>query len=212
MPTFNFGFNDATTEISEGFDSYDGPLPPNGSYEGTLKVAKIVKMKKDSTKYRISLLVEINHPDFKGYPAWGGVNMTDQGQQYVNQWLRSLVDSEAEYLKIHKVFYGTKGPVTDEKKEHILKIGTVKINSPEGNIPVKVALKQRTWEGKTTAGVQAFLIGDGGGSSSDDEVVEEDSVEEPDLETDADDVDETDEDNEVVDESIFEEGEEDADE
>ncbi|AHZ95434.1 hypothetical protein PBI_DAMIEN_73 [Mycobacterium phage Damien] len=202
MPTLSFGFNDVSDEISEGFSDYDGPLPPNGSYTGTLKVAKVVAMKKDPSKRRISLLVVIDHPDYKGYPAWGGVNLTEQGIPYVNQWLRSLVSSEEEFKKIHKVFFG-KGPVVDEKKENILKIGTVKINSPEGELKVKVTLKQRTWEGKTTAGVQAFLSNDDDGGSSDDEVVEEET-EDPDLDTEADD----DEDAEPADESIFDEEEE----
>lgn len=206
MPTLNFGFDGASDEINEGFGpDYDGPLPPNGSYSGVLKVAKITAMKKDPTKRRIQLLVIIDHPDYKGYPAWGGVNLTDQGIPYVNQWLRSMVDSDEDFKKIHKVFFG-RGPVVDEKKENILKIGTLKVNSPEGEVPVKVTLKQRTWEGKTSAGVQAFLIGDEGSSSSDDEAIEEEGAEEdPDLDTEEDG-----EDGEVADESIFdgEDGEE----
>lgn len=209
MPTLNFGFDGASDEINEGFGpDYDGPLPPNGSYTGTLKVAKVVAMKKDPSKRRISLLVIIDHPDYKGYPAWGGVNLTDQGIPYVNQWLRSMVDSDAEFQKIHKVFFG-RGPVVDEKKENILKIGTVKVNSPEGELKVKVTLKQRTWEGKTSAGVQAFLIGDDGDGGSDDEVVEEetdDETDEPDLDTDDEDADA-----EEADESIFDEEDEEAD-
>ena len=206
MPTLNFGFDGASDEIDEGFGHYDGPLPPNGSYSGVLKVAKITAMKKDPTKRRIQLLVIIDHPDYKGYPAWGGVNLTDQGISYVNQWLRSMVSSDEDFKKIHKVFFG-RGPVVDEKKENILKIGTLKVNSPEGEIPVKVALKQRTWDGKTSAGVQAFLIGDGESSSDDDDAIEEEGVEEdPDLDTDEDG-----EDGEVADESIFD-GEEDGEE
>lgn len=181
MPTFNFGFNDASTEISEGFSDYAGPLPPNGSYRGKLKLAKIVPMKKDATKKRIMLLVEIHDPEkpeFDGYPAFGGVNLTDQGIPFVNQFLRGLVPSDSDFEKIHRVFFG-KGPVVDEKKENILKIGTVKIGSPEGEHEVLVQLKQEPYNGKINAKIQAFLPPDGGsagGSSSSEEVVEEESA------------------------------------
>lgn len=181
MPKMNFGFDGASAEISEGFKPWDGPLPPNGSYTGTLKMAKIVPMKKNPKAKRIAILVLIDKDasgstEYQGYPAFGGVNLTEQGIPFVNQWLRGLVKTDEEFEKIHKIFFGS-GPMVDEKKVNILKIGTVKIGSPEGELKVKVSLKQEPYNGTMNSKVQAFLVPDGGssgGSADAEDVIEDD--------------------------------------
>lgn len=214
MPKFNFGLDVTDVDAAEGFGDYEGPLPPNGAYDGRLKVVKIAKIKseKNAGKLRLQIGVEITHPDFKGYFAWGGVNLTDQGAPFVNQFLRAITDgSDSEFNAIRKAFSSSAGVVVDEKKENVLKIGKWKIDSPQGELPIKVQLKQRTWDGVTRAGVQTFLLREDGALSDDDSVVEEgeiaEGVEEPEEAED----DSGMEDAEQVDESIFDAEEETAD-
>jgi hypothetical protein len=120
-----------------------------------------------------------------GFVAFRNLVLIDSVAPYVNQFLRALTDgSDAEFDKIRKAF--DSGPVVDERQKNILKIGTWKINSPEGEIPVKVAVKQRSYipDGQTnavrTAGIEAFLLtpnpAAAGGGVSDEEPVEEEDT------------------------------------
>lgn len=212
MPKMNFGLDLTDTDAAEGFSDYDGPLPPNGSYMGKLKLCQVVPMKKDPTKKRISILVEITDKDYKGYPAWGGVNLTDQGKGFVAQFLRALTDgSDAEFDQIRKAF-SSSATVVDEKKTNIIKIGKWKVESPDGSLPIRVTLKQEPYNGKVNAKVQTFLLRDGTGSvtSDDGDVVEEsdvvdaeDGVVVDDEDTDETEVEDEDTETEVVDETIF---------
>jgi hypothetical protein len=211
MAKYSFGVDGTEDDAAEGFPQWDGPLPPVGSYSGKFKVAKMGHIKPGSAnagKVRIMLMVEImDEGPYKGYPAFGGVNVIESGKQFVNQWLRSLTNgSEAEFTAIKKAFWrdgkGLRpGTDFDEDTGHIKRIGKWLVNSPEGQIPVKVTLRHRTWEGNTNAQVQSWLLGAGGfGSASKpvDEPVEEDAA-----------VIDLDEEN--VDESIFDEEDESED-
>jgi hypothetical protein len=208
MPKFNLNINGVDVEAAEGREQWAGPLPPRGSYPAILKMVK-VKQIKGKTDNRLQILVTLNTGDqFDGCPVWGGVNLTDQGMPYVNQFLQSLTDgSEAEFTKIKKAFYG--GFVVDEKKENVLRIGTYKINSPEGQLPVMISLGHSTYTPpgenattRTNANIVSFLLR--GGSVSSSTVAEEDIAEEDDddIDVSADDVD--------TDESIFDDDEEPA--
>ena len=211
MAKFEFGIDGTNDDAAEGFPQWDGPIPPVGSYSGKLKLAKLGQIKPGSAnagKTRIMLMVELtDEGPYKGYPAFGGVNVIESGKQFVNQWLRSLTDgSEAQFTAIKKAFYRDgKGlrPNTDFDPDsgHIQRIGKWLLNSPNGSIPVKVTLRHRTWEGNTNAQVQSWLLGAGGtGSASvpEDQPVEEDAT-----------VIDLDEDE--ADESIFDEESESAD-
>jgi hypothetical protein len=191
MAKFSFGIDGTNEGAAEGFPQWEGPLPPVGSYGARLKVAKLMQIKPGSAnagKTRIMLMAEITDDGpYKGYPAFGGVNVIDSGLQFVNQWLRSLTDgSEAQQTAIKKAFYRDKkglrpGTDYDEDTAHIKRIGKWQINSPDGQIPVKVTLRHRVNPntGETAAQVQTWLLGAGGtGSSSvsDEEPVEEEAA------------------------------------
>lgn len=188
MAKFEFGIDGTNEGAAEGFPVWEGPLPPVGSYGGKLKMAKLGQIKAGSAnagKTLVQLLCEItDEGPYKGYPAFGNVNLIDSGLQFVNQWLRSLTDgSEAEFTAIKKAFYRDgKGlrPKTDFDVDtgHVKRIGKWTINSPKGEIPVKVTLRHRTWEGSTRAQVQTWLLGAGGTGSeiAPDEPVEEDAT------------------------------------
>ena len=191
MAKFNFGIDGSNEDAAEGFPTWDGPTPPVGSYGAKLKVAKLAQIKQGSQnagKTRIMLLAEITDPGpYKGYSAFGGVNVIDSGLQFVNQWLRSLTDgSEAQFTAIKKAFYrdgkGLRpGTDYDEDTAHIKRIGKWLINSPDGQIPVKVTLQHRVNPntGDTQANVKTWLLGAGGtgsASTSTDEPVEEEAA------------------------------------
>lgn len=184
MPKFNLNINGVGQEIAEGREEWKGPLPPKGSYPAVLKLVK-VKQIKGKTDNRLQIMVILNTGDeYDGCPVFGGVNLTDQGIPYVNQFLAALTDgSDSEIEKVQKQFYA--GFVVDEKKENVLKIGTKKINSPEGTLPIMVSVSHSTWEGKVRPQIGSFLL-PGGGSAAGSTASEEAPVEEDDDDDDTD--------------------------
>lgn len=208
MPKMDFGINGMDQEAAAGRESWGGPIPPTGTYNGRLKICQVAETSiraKNPGKPMLKIGVElITKDDFNGYVAFRNLVLIDSTVVFVNQFLRALTDgSDAEFEKIKKAFYQG-GPIVDERQKNILRIGTWKINSPDGELPVKVALKQRTYtpEGgtpQTSAGIESFLFletGGGTSSSSDDEPVsEENTAAEVDL-------------GDVADESVFDDDDE----
>ena len=185
MPKINFGIADAADqEAASGYAVYKGELPPNGAYEVVLKVVKVSKIGsgEDKGKNRLQLVTimdDPDHPDYDGCPVFGGLNLTDQGVPYVNQFLESLTDgSDKAKADIKRAFWKT-GPIVDDAKEHIKKIGKTNVNSPSGAIRLLVGTKLRTYQGNTTANIQQYMTAEQGGGpdSSEPEIVEEDTVE-----------------------------------
>ena len=207
MPKFNLNINGVEVDAAEGYDEWKGPLPPKGSYPAILKIVKVKQIKNKSDN-RLQIMATVNtkgdpeREQYDGCPVWGGVNLTEQGIPYINQFLQSLATDEADYLKVKKAFYA--GFVTDEKKENVLKIGTKKINSPEGTMEIMISLAHNTYEGKTSAKIGSFLPSGALASSDDDDddVAEEDDEDE---DYDAEDDEDEDEDGDVEDESVFDE-------
>lgn len=202
MPKFNLDINLSDAEVAEAREGWKGPLPPKGSYPAILKVAKMKEIKdgENKGKFRIQMVCTLDTGDeYEGCPVYGGVNLTEQGAQYVNQFLFSLVDTEAKFKALQKAFENG-GPIVDEKRENITKIGNVKIDSPDGSKKILIALKHNTWKGETSAQIGSFLP-PGGITDHDDKVADEAVVEEDD-----DDYEETDE--EAGDESMFEDEDE----
>lgn len=185
MPKFNLTINGVNSEVAEGRDQWSGPLPPKGSYPAVLRLVKVKQIKGKSDN-RLQIMVTLNTKDeYDGCPVFGGVNLTDQGIPYVNQFLKALSDgSDASFTKIKKAFYG--GFVVDEKKENVLKIGTLKINSPEGELPIKISLGHSTWEGVTRPQISSFLPPTDNDSLSDEDDEDDETVEEDDGEDDGD--------------------------
>jgi hypothetical protein len=221
MPKFDLDINGVDQDAFDGYAIWDGPLPTDGIYDGKLKVAKILVIdadgknhSKNQGKNRVNIGVELagnvdSKKPFNGYVAFGGVNLVESGIGFVNQWLRALTDgSEEEFTEIKKAFYEG-GIRVDEKKEHITAIGRWKVESPEGELPIKVALKQRSYTTtngdqsvtKSTVDIATFLTRDGGSSAS--TVDEEPAAEPEDAEVDLDDIEGDDATPVVVDESVF---------
>lgn len=212
MPKFNLNINGVDVEAAEGYDEWKGPLPVKGSYPAKLRIVQ-VKQIKGKTDNRLSIMAVLNtkgdpeRAQYDGCPCWGGVNLTEQGIPYINQFLQSISTDETDYQKVKKSFYA--GFVTDEKKSNVTKIGAKKIMSPEGELDIMISVGHNTYNGVTSAKIASFLPpGSISGSSDDDEdeIAEEDDSDEVEVEED-----ETEEDGEVEDgEDVFEEEEADA--
>lgn len=191
MAKINFGIADAADqEAASGYPVYKGELPENGAYEAILKVVKVTKIGSgaDKGKNRLQLVLILDdpeHPEYDGCPAFGGLNLTDQGVPYVNQFLESLTDgSDTAKAAAKRAFWKT-GPIVDDAKEHIKKIGKINVNSPQGEIRVLIGTKLRTYNGNTTVNVQQYMIADGNGSGTKDseaEIVEAEDADVVDVE------------------------------
>ncbi|AZS12616.1 hypothetical protein HWB99_gp080 [Mycobacterium phage DrLupo] len=186
MPKFDLDINGVDDGVAEGYEVWSGPLPTPGVYDGKLKVAQIVVIDPDGTKHsknagknRVKIGVELagntgEKAQFNGFTAWGGVNLVDSGKPFINQWLLALTDgSDEEFLAIKKAFYEG-GIRVDEKKEHITAIGRWSVESPNGELPIKLSLKHRqftktlddgTKSTRTQVDIAAFLRRDGGSSA-----------------------------------------------
>lgn len=182
MPKFSMDINGVDVDAAEERHAWAGELPPNGSYEGILKIVSIgnisqtAKIAANRGKPKLNICVELKNTQdgkYDGFPAWTTLNLIESSLPFVNQFLRSLTDgSEAQFTEIKKAFYND-GPVVDETRKHITKIGRWKIESPEGKIPVKVSIQHKNGffnpETKQTSDpssrIDSFLVGTGGGPS-----------------------------------------------
>ena len=192
MPKFDLGINGLNQGAAEGRSGWSGELPPTGAYEGVLKVLSIDVISQESQSWagrpKLRVGVELrNTPGGKydGYLAWGNLNLIDPSIPYVNQFLLSLTDgSDEQFEKIKKAFYETK-PTVDERKKHILKIGAWGVDSPNGELPIKVSLSNKSYFNNKTqqsaqqVRIESYLVGGGSatsGSSSVEEAAEEEAV------------------------------------
>ena len=182
MPKLNLGINTSAVGAAEGYEAWpEDKLPETGSYSGKLKIVQLDRTSekaKNPNKLMLKIGVElVDAGPATGYVAFRNLVLIDSVAPYVNQFLRALTNgSDAEFDKIRKAF--DSGPVVDERQKNILKIGNWKINSPEGELPVKVSIKNRPYDGRRVAGIESFLLAanpssSGGGVADDDEPVAE---------------------------------------
>ena len=176
MPKFSLDINGQGQEAAEGRAGWSGELPPTGAYSGKLKIVSIGAISQQSKvpanrgKPKLSIGVElVDTPEGKydGFVAWGNLNLIDSGIPWVNQFLHALTDgSEKSIAAIEKAFYNG-GIVVDDSQKHVVKIGSLVIDSPNGEIPIKVSLEKSSYynpETKTTtesSKIKSYLMGGG---------------------------------------------------
>lgn len=176
MPKFSLDINGVGAGAAEGRAGWSGELPPTGSYQGKLKIVSVgaisqtAKNPTNRGKPKLNIGVELcNTPDgqYDGFVAWGSLNLIDSGVPYVNQFLHALTDgSDKSITAIEKAFYET-GPIVDDRQQHILKIGGLKVESPNGELPIRVSVKKSSYfnpETKQTtesSRIESFLPGGG---------------------------------------------------
>lgn len=157
MPKFDLGINGKDQGAAEGREAWSGELPPTGSYEGVLQVVSTDVITGEDSEYKGEAKLRIgvqlrNTPGkkFDGYLAWGNLNLIDPSIPFVNQFLIALTDgSDEQFTKIKAAFYDG-GIRVDDREKHITDIGAWKINSPKGELPIKVALKNSNWTNPKT--------------------------------------------------------------
>lgn len=178
MAKFNIGINGADQGAAEGREAWSGELPPTGSYSGVVKILSLAKVgseAKNAGADKIMVGIELraekgsDASKYDGYIAWGQLVLIESAAPYINQFLLALTDgSDEEFEKIKQAFYNN-GPTVDERKKHILKIGNYVIDSPNGELPIKISLTKRPFTNSKTGvtvdqvSINSYLLG--GGSS-----------------------------------------------
>lgn len=181
MAKFNLGINISDAGVAEGREAWSGELPPTGSYTGILKVVSIgtigpeaVNAGKPKLSIGVELRAEKGSPSQKydGFIAWGNLNLIESAAPYINQFLMALTDGSEESLaKIQQAFENN--IVTDERKKHVVKIGSLNVNSPEGELPIKVSLSNTPFHNKKTGvttqqvRIQSYLLNEDAPAFSD---------------------------------------------
>lgn len=154
MVRIKFGVTDAIEAEPTGGKRYEGPVPPRGVYRGVLKRLGIKNNAKGNPMLygMIEFRAKAKSPDAKydGYGLWLQQNVTDQGKGFVNQFLDALTDGTDEARKKLRTQFWN-GGIDAEKSlrdgdpksdgGHISRLGSLKVNSPEGSIPILVSTK-----------------------------------------------------------------------
>lgn len=221
-----------------GQDRYDGPVPPKGSYIAKIKRITMGKIKAEGEnkgKPRLSVLLEIiggqgadgiddKKYKYRGAPVWDGVNIIKSQTGRANAFVHALTDgSDAAKRAIENKFWPPNMDVRAEKVErrdggediHIKSIGQYKINSPNGELLVRIVTKMgKDLDGSPRAEVNQYLpyTGPGVNGSAVDEDEDEDEILDADVDDSEDDEDEELDDDEDDDEDDEDEEEDDDDE
>lgn len=148
-----------------GGDRYEGKVPPKGSYIAKLKritLGKIAKEGENKGKPRLSVLYEIvggagtdNKPgdgdyEYYGAPIWDGVNIIKAQAGRANMFAHALTDgSDAAKREVENKFWPPNMDIRAERVKrndgsediHIKSIGKYKVNSPNGEILVRIVTK-----------------------------------------------------------------------
>lgn len=157
-----------------GGNNYDGPNLPKGSWTAKIKRMEVTKIQSagaNKGKPRIRILLEVtgmtgDKAKYNGHPIWDGLNIIESGVSFVNGFLHALTDgSERQNKAIESAFWDDdKGPdfkridgKSGEKETHIIKIGRVAINSPNGETLVQVTTKPDQYNGDFKAAVTGYI-------------------------------------------------------
>lgn len=207
-------------EADSGPQAYTGPVPPKGPYTGLVKRIELTETGPNSKTPgtpMLRILVELKaqkgskNAKYDGYGIWNYRQITDQGKGYVNQFLDALTDgTPAACRKIRKGFWDV-GVVTEEDDGgHVIKIGTIKIDSPKCSIPVAfVGRTGKDQNDEPNLEIASWLLAKGKTDDEDlgDDEDEDEEDEDLDEDEDEDDEDEDDSDDEDEDEDEDEEDE-----
>jgi hypothetical protein len=176
MPKFSLDINGVGAGAAEGRAGWSGELPPTGAYNGKLKIVTVgaisqaAKNPANRGKPKFNVGVELSGtPDGKydGFMAWGSLNLIDSGVPYINQFLHALTDGSDKSISAIETAFYKEGPIVDDRQQHVVKIGNLKVDSPNGDLPIKVSIKKSSYfnpETKQTtesSRIESFLLGGG---------------------------------------------------
>lgn len=182
MGKVNFGMKKhaSTKSKTSGGNFYDGEVPTKGPYIGLLKRLELVYNSSDD--HMLRGLLEIDEPKksksskYNGYGVWFNQNVTDVGAPYLNAFLEALAgDDPGKQKSIKNAFWGP-GPTIAGKSDegHVLKIGSLKIGSPEGKLHVAFNGRRKKYDDEYKLIVGSWLIMEGSDDEEDDDEGEED--------------------------------------
>ena len=185
---------------------YTGPTPPKGSYVAKVKrmtLAKIKSAGENQGKPRINVLLEIvsgagaesiddKEYKYRGAPIWDGLNIIKSQTGRVNSFIHALTDgSDKQKRMIEDKFWPPNMDVRADKEQrrdgtediHIKKIGPVVINSPSGEVLIRIITKMgKDVDQNPRAEVSQFLPYTGPGQTSKNgQVADKDEIEGEDL-------------------------------
>jgi hypothetical protein len=168
------------------FQTYDGEVPPKGSYVAKVKRMTLGTIKKEGEnkgKPRISVLVELvggqgasglgdKEWKYLGAPIWDGLNIIKAQTGRVNGFLHALTDgSESAKRAVETAFWPPNGPKAEKVERkgqaggsdvHITQIGKYNIGSPDGECLVRVTTKMgKDLDGNPRAEIQSYIPYDG---------------------------------------------------
>ncbi len=112
-------------------------------------------------KYLIELKAKAKSANSKydGYGVWGNLNITDQGKGYVNAFLDAISDgTTAGMRKMRKAFWEGGLVVDGDGIGHVIRIGTLKVNSPKAELAVSFSGKKDSFGGQDKLIVGKFLL------------------------------------------------------
>lgn len=148
-----------------GGERYQGETPPKGSYVARIKRITMHKIKSEGenkNKPRLSVLLEIvggkgadgvddREYQYYGAPVWDGVNIIKAQAGRANAFIHALTDGSDEQKRaIENKFWPPNMDVRAEKvarrddkpdEIHIKSIGPYKVNSPNGELLVRIVTK-----------------------------------------------------------------------
>lgn len=150
MPRIKFGIQGAGIE-NDGGGFYEGPPPVPGTYAFKLKRLTLVKTqggpkaKSPAGTPMLNVLVEITGPPgnkFIGAGIFRNLVITESTASFVNQFLNALTDGSAAKIKQIQTAFWNDGPYVN-KEGHVLKIGNLNVNSPEGELTLMAVVKKK---------------------------------------------------------------------
>lgn len=169
------------------YETYSGPPLVGGTYVVKLKrmVHKQIGYKdgKRNPQYngnnlgadRFELVMEVvgpeHHSQFIGAPIFDGLNVIDGfGAQMCNEFLHAIAGAttQAQRAAAEKAFYETELVYENvdfqgNKTTHIKKIGKLNINSPKGELLLRVVVRPDTKSDRPRVQVSQYLPYDGEG-------------------------------------------------
>lgn len=163
--------DDAEYEEGEGYNRYEGPVPPNNTIlSGVIKKVWAAESQAGNSMFKVLFEAEGNTGDKKKYdgcPIWDNVVWTPQTKFRWQPWLDALG------LTLREVRGKT---ITAEDDDNvgtpIMRIGKVKFSD---GVAVRVVTKRESYQGEPQARIQEWMSpGDPDSEEDDEEDGEED--------------------------------------
>lgn len=177
MAKFSAGLKVSEAGVAQGREGWSGELPPSGSYSGVLKTLMLQEIGPNAKPENVGKpkwLIGVELRDtpgrkYDGYVAWGNINLIESSLPFINQFLLALTDGSDQQFTAIQAAFDNGNMKTDERQKHIEAIGRWNINSPNGELPIKVSLKNSPWHNKETnqtgnsVKISSFLVNESGG-------------------------------------------------